>query len=238
MMSRKELAQAIAAHFGAEVKYLGVPSFAYEIKTAEETFTVNREGKIITQAGDEMVLEEILNPADKIDGVEVSFPLEGHTGTSLRNLVHMIYSRQHLIKKAFMQEGNILEMELITRLAEAGKEVNTVDNFKIAIAETSHPGIILDDEKITFKFYNRDISPEKTEAYIQFLTVLIKTSKELKYASAKVAQTDNEKYAFRTWLVRLGMVGGEYKKARKILLENLSGNGAFRRNTDTLIEEQ
>ena len=104
-MSRKELAQALAAHFDVQVKYLGVPSFAYEIKTAEETFTVNREGKIITQAGDEMVLEEILNPSDKIDGVEVSFPLEGHTGTSLRNLVHMIYSRQHLIKKAFMQIG-------------------------------------------------------------------------------------------------------------------------------------
>ena len=98
--------------------------------------------------------------------------------------------------------------------------------------------VISEGNKITFKFYNRDISPEKTEAYIQFITVLIRASKELKHASAKVVETDNEKYAFRTWLVRLGMVGSEYKKARKILLENLSGNGAFRRNTDTLIEEQ
>ena len=41
--------------------------------------------------------------------------------------------------------------------------------------------------------------------------------------------TDNEKYAFRTWLIRLGMTGNEYKSTRKLLLQNLSGNGAFRK---------
>jgi hypothetical protein len=52
---------------------------------------------------------------------------------------------------------------------------------------------------------------------------------QLKYASAKPINTDNEKYAFRTWLIRLGMTGNEYKSTRKLLLQNLSGNGAFRK---------
>ncbi|MEY8304856.1 hypothetical protein [Anaerosalibacter bizertensis] len=40
--------------------------------------------------------------------------------------------------------------------------------------------------------------------------------------------TDNEKYTFRTWLTRLGMIGDEYREIRKELLQNLSGNSAFR----------
>ena len=45
---------------------------------------------------------------------------------------------------------------------------------------------------------------------------------------AKTTDADNEKYAMRIWLLRLGMNGPEYKDERKILMQNLSGNCAFR----------
>ncbi len=57
---------------------------------------------------------------------------------------------------------------------------------------------------------------------------LIKFSKELKHASSKPVETDNEKYAFRTWLLRMGFIGLDFMAARKILLKNLSGSSAFR----------
>ena len=44
----------------------------------------------------------------------------------------------------------------------------------------------------------------------------------------KVTDVDNEKYAFRCFLLRLGMIGEEYKAARKVLLRNLTGSSAFR----------
>ena len=40
--------------------------------------------------------------------------------------------------------------------------------------------------------------------------------------------TDNEKYTFRCFLLRLGFIGNEYKQSRKILLRNLSGSSAFK----------
>ena len=39
---------------------------------------------------------------------------------------------------------------------------------------------------------------------------------------------DNEKYAFRCFLLRLGFIGAEYKAARKVLLRNLTGSSAFK----------
>ena len=40
--------------------------------------------------------------------------------------------------------------------------------------------------------------------------------------------SDNEKYAFRCFLLRLGMIGADYKAARKVLLRRLTGSSAFR----------
>lgn len=45
---------------------------------------------------------------------------------------------------------------------------------------------------------------------------------------AKEKPVDNEKYAFRCFLLKLGFIGDEYKTTRKILLQNLSGNGAWK----------
>jgi hypothetical protein len=53
-------------------------------------------------------------------------------------------------------------------------------------------------------------------------------SKEAKRVTATAKEVENEKYAFRCFLLRLGFIGAEYKKDRKILLQNLSGSAAFR----------
>lgn len=41
-------------------------------------------------------------------------------------------------------------------------------------------------------------------------------------------QSENEKYTFRTWLLRLGLIGDEFKTARQHLLKNLDGNIAWK----------
>ena len=66
------------------------------------------------------------------------------------------------------------------------------------------------------------------KAYIQLCLAMSELAKELKSASPKPQQRENEKYAFRCWMLRLGFIGEEFKTAREILLKNVSGNCAWR----------
>ena len=53
-------------------------------------------------------------------------------------------------------------------------------------------------------------------------------AKTVKSASPKPQQNENPKYAMRTWLLRLGFIGEEFKTAREILTKRLAGDTAFR----------
>ena len=66
------------------------------------------------------------------------------------------------------------------------------------------------------------------KAYIQLCLAMSQLAKELKTARPKPQQRENEKYAFRCWMLRLGFIGEEFKTARKLLLQNVSGDGAWR----------
>jgi hypothetical protein len=65
------------------------------------------------------------------------------------------------------------------------------------------------------------------DAYVRFNEAVVNLVKKQKRILAKEHETENEKYAFRCFLLRLGFIGDEYKNARKILLKNLTGNSAF-----------
>lgn len=219
-MDRKEKVKILGKHLGVKPKYLGVPSFAYEVGD----FTITRDGTIINKAGDEMKFDEILNSSEEtteteFDSIEISFPMEGHDERTIKNLLNMIYSKQSLIKKVFDCSENIVEKELIDEIStlESLSEILTTINKK------NCKGIDFNDEKITFNFINGDIQTSS-----EFLSLLIKKAKELQYTSSKPIETDNDKYTFRTWLIRLGMIGPEYKAHRKTLLSSLTGSSAFR----------
>ena len=66
------------------------------------------------------------------------------------------------------------------------------------------------------------------KGYIQFCLLLSQMAKELKSASPKPQQHENPKYAMRTWLLRLGFIGDEFKTARDILTKRLAGDASFR----------
>lgn len=66
------------------------------------------------------------------------------------------------------------------------------------------------------------------KSYIQLCLALSQMAKSVKSASPKPQQNENPKYAMRTWLLRLGFIGDEFKTAREVLTRRLSGNTAFR----------
>ena len=87
--------------------------------------------------------------------------------------------------------------------------------------------IIVDDEKISFPWFESDA--EGMENYSIFITALCDTARKLHRVNTKEEKAvENKKYAFRCFLLRLGLIGDSYKETRKVLMRNLSGSAAFR----------
>ncbi len=94
--------------------------------------------------------------------------------------------------------------------------------------ETENLEINITDDTISFPWFPYTIEPDEVTAYTEFTSKLCEMARTVKRVSGKVTETDNDKYAFRCILLRLGFIGTEYKITRKILLKNLTGNSAFR----------
>lgn len=84
------------------------------------------------------------------------------------------------------------------------------------------------DGKLDFPWFRADSSPEEIKAYMDFVTALCKKAKEAKRITAKDKPVENEKYAFRCFLLRLGFIGDDYKSSRTLLLRNFTGSSAWK----------
>ena len=87
---------------------------------------------------------------------------------------------------------------------------------------------MLTDDRITFAWLHGAITDETAKAYAEFISKLCLMARTQKRVTAKEKIVDNEKYAFRCFLLRLGMIGSTYKESRKILMQNLTGSSAFK----------
>ena len=86
----------------------------------------------------------------------------------------------------------------------------------------------LTDDRITSAGLHGTITDETAKAYAEFISKLCLMARTQKRVTAKEKIVDNERYAFRCFLLRLGMIGNAYKESRKILLQNLTGSSAFK----------
>ena len=84
-----------------------------------------------------------------------------------------------------------------------------------------------EDETVTFPWF-KDLTPDEMQTYTKFISALCKMSVTQKRVTAKAKEVENEKYAFRCFLLRLGFIGDEFKADRKILLSKLDGSAAFK----------
>ncbi|MBV1817158.1 virulence-related protein [Clostridium cochlearium] len=246
-MDRKEIVKTLSEFLGAKSKYLGAPSFAYEIKTEEEIYIIDREGKINTSQGMAVTLEDIINPKHQdgnmehsveekikdtpIDCFELEIPFEEHTGRTLLNVVNMLYSKQKLIIKGLEINESFMDKVFVETLNL--KSIASIEEFQAAITEVGFEkckglGFNFEKRTLIFKLSCKNINCDKMDAFKELAILINQGAKKLKHASFRQAQEDNPKYALRTWLTRLGMNGSEYKVIRKTLLSNLEGSGAFR----------
>ena len=87
--------------------------------------------------------------------------------------------------------------------------------------------IEVEEDKVLFPWFE-EVEPDEALAYTKFIAALCEMSKKQKRVTAKPKENENEKYAFRCFLLRLGFIGDEFKADRKILLSKLNGSAAFK----------
>ena len=201
---RKELAQCIAEWLSCSVSYKGAPTFAYEV----DCFTIDKNGVLFfDDRADSEVIERLFEHLYD-EGFECE-EQEEPTGLTVK------------IPFDNVNCGNLL------RLLEAKggliKKALGVDDVRIEMNEDS----------VGFPWFSELPSPEEIKAYTDFICKLCEFTVKAKRITATEKETENEKYAFRTFLLRLGFIGEEYKQSRKILLKNLSGSSAFKNGGQT-----
>lgn len=166
--------------------------------------------------------------------VEFNFtlPITGHTGTSLRNLVYLIYSRAPMLNK--VTGANFRVDKALVAFLRDDTCTYTVDAFrkKLADYEAEHgigvEGLVIGEDAVTFCGFVGEADHDHMTAYGQLAMMMNKMAIKQKRIQAKSVSTENEKYSFRIWLLRLGMNGDEFKHIRRLLMENLEGHTAFR----------
>ena len=88
--------------------------------------------------------------------------------------------------------------------------------------------IEIQEDRVAFPWFPELPDADSVKAYTHFISALCEMSKNAKRVTVTEKAVDNEKYAFRCFLLRLGFIGSEYKAERKILLKNLTGSSAFK----------
>ena len=164
--------------------------------------------------------------------LELAFPVSQHNGVTLRNLVNLLYSRGKLIGKAtgghfHVEEGLVEKLKDDSCTFAIMNFINAVNDY-----ETEHgaalEGLKITTEKVIFTGFPTAPDHEHLTAFAQLAVLMNQQAISQKRIQAKDVNDENEKYALRTWLLRLGMNGPDFKETRKILMENLSGHAAFR----------
>lgn len=227
---RKRLVQAIAAHTGEDAKYLGAPSFSYRVGR----YTIDRNGKVSFNLAyvDGYMLKSLTEAlsGQGFAAQDTDYNTEGD-------------ETEHVAAEV---DGLTIQMPADSFTSDALNNLHTIIAAKGRLIRKALGVDLLpiqvEGDKVSFPWFSGEATAEEVKAYTHLVTALCGMARTQKRITAKERDTDNEKYAFRCFLLRLGFIGPEYKEERKILLRNLSGSSAFKNgapkeeNTDAVSE--
>ena len=204
---RPKLAQEIGNILGTAPHYERVPSCAYDIAG----YRLDKEGVLHIPEGAE---------------------------ETTKDLIRQLRERGFQDDAEVTEEVPVQEDKLTIGIPRESLTDTALENLQKIIANRqtlfqrafrmNSTEIEITEEKINFTWFPYTTDSDEMAAYTQFISRLCDMARDAKRVSSKPTETDNDKYAFRCFLLRLSFIGKEYKTARKILLRNLTGNSAFR----------
>lgn len=206
---RKKLAYAIGELLGMQVKYTRTPKFDYLIGSC----ILDKNG-VFHASGDlsksklELILERFYN-GERIQ--QLGLPEDETVKADVLSI--------SVPRNMFTDD----KLENLQKLIE-GKQTLFKHAFRAEQLE-----VVITRNQVSFSWFPLASESDVANAYTEFISKLCELAIKLKRVSLKDKEVENEKYAFRCFLLRLGFIGDDSKLARRILLQNLSGNSAFRK---------
>lgn len=181
-------------------------------------------------------------------GIHIHVDAAPHSVKTLRNLVNIMVSKEDLLYKAlavdvaredhYCQKTDLSFLEELNRKKPKSIEIfeemwyhgdsRSYDHYDETRYHALNLHSVFSKGTIEFRLFNGTMHAGKVKTYIQLSLAISHQALVQKGASHSRTKSTNEKYTFRTWLLRLGMIGEEFQTARKFLLENLEGNIAWK----------
>ena len=214
---RKKMVEIVGRTLGVQPIYCGAPTFAYKVGA----FEITRDGFIcFGDEADEAEVERVRTALREAgfaaEEEESEMPkAEAKEEATTDDEDSLTIS----LPRTFLTETGRKNLDAL--LASKGKLIQKAFNIEKA-------AYTLTDETIKFACFRGKIAEDTVRAYTDFISKLCEMAQKQKRAMAKEKPTENEKYTFRCFLLRLGMIGDAYKMSRKILLQNLTGSSAFK----------
>ena len=198
----------------------------------DQTEKENTEGEKAPTSYENLIeQEDELEAEPKEKQVTFSFPLEPHRPDSIINLISTIYTRGKLISKATGGTFFVKE-DLVEHLQFSGGHTTIEALLGIIREEGGLEGLSFTEGNVIFDGFPSTADEDCTKAWKVLSENINRNAIKQTHVRAKKIDDSNEKFAFRTWLTRLGMNGPELKKERLLLYRNLSGHTAFRTSKD------
>lgn len=208
--SRKAMVTAIEKEIGGKARYLGVPSCTYEIGN----YTVGRNGEL--EFGDFDDIDEVAPIVDACVMATGITPAEWE-GNKDAEETETEGAMELTVTIPFTK----VNVANLTSLLEAKGSL-----IKDALGITDLR-FEMNEDSVSFPWFSK-VEPEEAMTYTKFITAICEMTMKQKRITAKPKENENEKYAFRCFLLRLGFIGDEYKADRKLLLSKLNGSSAFK----------
>lgn len=182
-------------------------------------------------------------------GIHIHIGAKDHTPNTLKNLVNLMAAKEDLIYKSLeidparvrwckkvnedlIQAINKKKPKTLEQLADLWYNGDGFENRDRHYHTSRYHGLNLHSTftkgTIEFRLFNGTLHAGKIRSYIVLCLAISHQALTQKSASARRTHTDNEKYTFRCWLLRLGLIGEEFKNCRMHLMKALDGNSAWR----------
>jgi len=234
---RRAFADAVGEILGETVAYNGVPTFAYSVGR----YTVARDGALIfpnnifhresidlimalRERGYEVETNDLPDFYEQqmAEHGETTLNCDDTPSNEQHHQAPSIAPGDRLVIEMPRTHISLAAIESIKKIV-ASKETL----FKKALGADSLP-IDITEDKICFPWFTLTGEDGEADAYARFVNAICEMAKRQRRITAREREIDNDKFAMRTFLIRLGFVGAEYKTARKILLRNLTGDSAWK----------
>ena len=223
---RKALVAVMRDTLQDATRYLGAPSFAFQVGA----YTVDKNGTVTCpdetdEAQITMLIRELAH--DGFIGERINEPAkpieQKTTEMSKQEIVTPTLESLDRLSVEIPKDGMTpIAMENLWRLVASKATL-----LKKALGTDSLP-MTEHSDRIEFGWFRPTDDQAEITAYYQLVQGLCELARTQKRVSASEQQVENEKYAFRCFLLRLGFIGQDYKDSRRVLLKRLTGNAAFR----------